>query len=111
MSWRVACALMVVALAAMAAPALPQVQGAIEQNFSIAGDWQGGSNVEDAYTRAGGAALGDYAGLPINPAGRQKAQSWDASMLSMPEHVAMPHPAAYFMRGGGGPSRITKVVD
>ena len=46
-----------------------------------------------------GAELGDYTGHPINAAARQKAESWDASILSQPEQQAKPHPAQYSMRG------------
>ena len=49
--------------------------------------------------RGPGAELGDYTGLPINDAVRQKASTWDASILSLPEQMAKPHPAQSFMRG------------
>ena len=46
-----------------------------------------------------GPELGDYAGLPLNDAGRLKADSWDASILTLPEHQCKPHPATYAFRG------------
>ena len=46
-----------------------------------------------------GPELGDYAGLPLNDAGRLKAESWDASILTLPEHQCKPHPATYAFRG------------
>jgi hypothetical protein len=49
--------------------------------------------------------------LPINAAVRQKASTWDASILSLPEQMAKPHPAQYFMRGPGPNMRVTKVTD
>ena len=55
--------------------------------------------------------LGDYTGLPINAKARQKASSWDASILSEPESMAKPHAPQYFMRGPGPNLRIEKVVD
>ncbi|MGE3345468.1 MAG: hypothetical protein AB7L71_18765, partial [Vicinamibacterales bacterium] len=61
--------------------------------------------------RIPGAELGDYTGLPINDAARQKAATWDASILSMPEQMAKPHAPQYFMRGPGPNMRITKVTD
>lgn len=85
---------------------------AFAQN-DIVGEWQATNQVsEDQPHRAPGATLGDYTGMPINDAARQKARSWDASILSQPERMAQPHPAQYSLRGGGGPNlRIVKVVD
>jgi hypothetical protein len=76
----------------------------------IAGEW-GRDNHEDQPHRAPGAELGDYTGLPINAAARQKAESWDASILSQPEQQAKPHPAQYSMRGPQPNVRITKITD
>jgi hypothetical protein len=79
----------------------------------IAGEWGARNGTsEDQPHRVPGATLGDYTGLPINAIARQKARSWDASILSQPEQQAKPHPAMYSLRGGGGPNlRIAKVVD
>lgn len=85
-----------------AAPAMAQVD--------IAGEWATRTN-EDQPHRAPGADLGDYTGLPINAKARQKASSWDASILSEPESMAKPHAPQYFMRGPGPNLRIEKVVD
>src|SRR5439155_20505753 len=60
--------------------------------------------------RGAGPALGDYTGLPINAAGRLKADSWDESLLTLKEHQAMPHPSTYSLRGPAN-IRISKVVD
>jgi hypothetical protein len=57
----------------------------------------------------GGPQIGDYTGLPINAAARLRADSWDASMLSAPEHQATPGPSVYTMRSGS--MRISKIVD
>lgn len=76
----------------------------------ISGEWIRRIH-EDQPHRNPGAELGDYTGLPINNAARQKASSWDASILSLPEHMAKPHPAQYFMRGPGPDMRINKVID
>jgi hypothetical protein len=80
------------------------------QQVDISGEWAS-RITEDQLHRIPGADLGDYTGLPINAAARQKASSWDASILSLPEHMAKPHPAQYFMRGPGPNMRITKVTD
>ncbi len=76
----------------------------------ISGDWATRTN-EDQPHRAPGADLGDYTGLPINAAARQKAASWDASILSEPEAMAKPHSPQYFMRGPGPNIRIQKVTE
>lgn len=98
-------ALFLLAALLAAAPAFAQVD--------LAGEWGALNGVsEDQPHRNPGATLGDYTGLPINDAARQKARSWDASILSQPEAQAKPHPVQYSLRGGGGPNlRIVKVVD
>ena len=56
---------------------------------------------EDIEERIPGPSMGDYAGLPITDAARLRAQSWDASLLSLPEHQCKPHPSTYGFRGVG----------
>ena len=56
---------------------------------------------EDVDERIPGPSIGDYLGLPINAAARLRAESWDASLLSMPEHQCKPHPSTYGFRGVG----------
>jgi hypothetical protein len=65
---------------------------------------------EDQPERVPGPELGDYLGLPISPAARLRADSWDASLLTLPEWQCRPHSADYIWRG---PSqlRIWKEVD
>ena len=86
---------------AIAQPAAAQI------DFS--GEW-GQRMHEEREHRQGGVRLGDYLGLPMNDAGRLKADSWDASMLSLPEHQTMPHPSTYGFRGPAN-LRIQKVLD
>ena len=93
--------LMMLAVLLAAAPAFAQVD--------ISGEWAARVH-EDQPHRGPGAELGDYTGLPINEAVRQKASSWDASILSLPEQMAKPHPAQYFMRGPGPNMRINKIT-
>jgi len=78
--------------------------------IDISGEWSSRIH-EDQPHRVPGPELGDYTGLPINAAARQKASGWDASILSLPEHMAQPHPAQYFMRGPGPQMRINKIID
>ena len=56
---------------------------------------------EDQPERVPGPDIGDYAGLPINDAARMKADTWDASILTVPEHQCKPHPSTYGFRGVG----------
>ena len=102
MTARLTCTGVVLLLIALAAPAYAQVD--------ISGEWAA-RVTEDQPHRAPGAELGDYTGLPINAAARQKGAHWDASILSLPERMAQPHPAMYFMRGPGPNMRIIKRTD
>src|SRR5512138_3830818 len=77
--------------------------------IDLSGEWSGRYH-EDQEHRIPGPELGDYLGLPINDAARLKADSWDASILSLREHQAKPHPSTYSLRGPAN-IRITKVFD
>jgi hypothetical protein len=98
---------LVFALVALAAPRV------FAQGVDISGEW---ANLlhEDVNHRndgiGGGPRIGDYAGLPINDAARARADAWDASINTLPEHQTIFAPAAYWARGGGN-MRISKVVD
>src|SRR5678810_719280 len=92
------CALLVVAAAR---PAVAQVD--------LTGMWAPIFH-EDQVERIPGPDVGDYAGLPINDALRFRADSWDASLLTLPEHQCKPHPSTYGFRGVGN-LRITAEVD
>jgi len=84
--------------------------GAPPVRTDIAGDWAVVSN-EDQPHRVPGPELGDYTGLPINAADRQKAEAWDATILSQPERQTQAHPVQYLMRGPGPALRILKILD
>jgi hypothetical protein len=62
------------------------------------GDWNAFYH-EDEPDRAPGPDPVDYTGLPINAAGRQYADSWDASRLTLPEHQCRAHVSPYILRG------------
>lgn len=83
------------------APAFAQV------DFS--GEWAPRFH-EDQPERVPGPELGDYLGIPINEAARMRADTWAASVQTLPEWQCRPHSADYIWRG---PSqlRITKEVD
>ena len=55
---------------------LALIAPASAQSF-LSGDWANFYH-EDQPERGPGPALGDYLGIPINAAGRQYADSWDA---------------------------------
>jgi len=77
--------------------------------IDLVGEWAPQFH-EDQPERVGGPPVGDYAGLPINDAARMMADSWEASILSVPEHKCKPHPADYSPRGPAN-LRISKEVD
>ncbi|MGV3591624.1 MAG: MBL fold metallo-hydrolase [Gammaproteobacteria bacterium] len=64
-------------------------------DFSGEWDHPGMFGHEDVPDRGAGPELGDYMGLPLNPAGIRKAESYSGSWLGVPEHQCTPHPAAY----------------
>jgi len=65
---------------------------------------------EDQRERLAGAEIGDYLGLPINAAARQRADSWDATLVELPENQCRQHGSDY---GWRGPSQLSiwKEVD
>lgn len=65
---------------------------------------------EDQPDRIPGPDYGDWAGLPINEAARARGLSWDARVLTLPEHQCKMHDATY---GAAGPGnlRISQDVD
>jgi hypothetical protein len=65
---------------------------------------------EDQPERIPGPEIGDYLGLPINDAARLRGDTWDASLLTLPEHQCKPHPSDYAWRGPAN-LRIWKEVD
>jgi hypothetical protein len=73
------------------------------------GEW-GPRFDEDQFERIPGPEIGDYLGLPINDAARLRADSWDASLIELPENQCRAHGADYGWRGPSGLS-IWKEVD
>jgi hypothetical protein len=71
---------------------------AVSAQSILTGDWAGVFH-EDQPERIPGPELGDFAGLPINAAGRLYADSWDASRLTLPEHQCRAHAVPYINRG------------
>jgi glyoxylase-like metal-dependent hydrolase (beta-lactamase superfamily II) len=65
---------------------------------------------EDQPERVPGPELGDYLGIPVSEAARLRAESWDASIQTLPEWQCRPHSADYIWRGPSN-LRISKEVD
>ena len=77
----------------------------------LTGEWSARLHEDRLHRRdPPGPDVGDYTGLPINDAARLKADSWDASILSLREHQAKPATSVYGVRGAAN-MRISKVVD
>jgi glyoxylase-like metal-dependent hydrolase (beta-lactamase superfamily II) len=99
-----------VAAAALAIlPALAQQPPASSAGYDLTGEWAPRFH-EDQPERIPGPEIGDYLGLPINAAARLHADSWDASILTLPEHQCKPHPSDYSPRGPAN-LRIWKEID
>jgi cyclase len=95
------CAVLALATLAVAAPSSAQID--------LTGMWAPIFH-EDQPERIPGPEVGDYAGLPINDALRMRADTWDASLLTLPEHQCKPHPSTYGFRGVGN-LRISADID
>ena len=74
--------------------------------IDISGTWV---SSQENYRPRGNAGIGDYTGLPLNDAGRLRADTWDASILSQRERQAQPHNTQYYQFRSA--ARIEKVLD
>jgi hypothetical protein len=74
---------------------------AADAQTTLIGYWRPLIADEDFLERLPGPDIGDYAGLPITEAARKRADTWDASLLTLLEHQCKPHPATYGFRGVG----------
>jgi hypothetical protein len=81
---------------------------AAQAQVDLSGEWRGLRH-EDQPERGPGPEIGDFTGLPLNEAGIQRGLSWDASLLTVPEHQCSPHPANYGAMHGN--VRIWKEVE
>jgi hypothetical protein len=63
---------------------------------NLSGVWDNlGILHEDFPERLPGPEIGDYLGIPLNDAARLRADSWDASLLTVPEYQCRVHPSDY----------------
>jgi hypothetical protein len=85
------------------------VAGTAPAQQTLVGNW-GPVTHEDQPERGGGPPMADWAGVPLSEEGRLHALSWDAGILTLPEHQCKPHPSTYGYRGIGGP-RIGRIED
>jgi len=93
----------VLVLAAIAFPSRSFAQ------IDLSGEWASRLH-EDRPHRFEGPSIGDYTGIPLNDAARQKADSWDASIQSLREHQLQPLTSIYGSHGIAN-LRISKIVD
>src|SRR4249920_1956414 len=91
-------ALLVAVAARVVVPVLAQGPPGPTIGTDLSGEWAPLFH-EDQPERIPGPDIGDYLGLPINEASRLHGDSWDASILTLPEHQCKPHPADYSPRG------------
>ncbi len=93
-----ATALVVAAVLFTSVPAFAQVD--------LSGEWTPVRGEDNT----GNTELGDWGGVPMNQAARDRAMAWMASVQTLPEWQCRPHAATYISRG---PSqlRISKEVD
>ncbi len=61
---------------------------------NLSGVWSAQAH-EDWEDRVPGPMLGDYTGVPLNEANRLRAETWNASILSLPDYQCRVHPADY----------------
>lgn len=79
--------------------------------IDLSGEWVCLLHEDRPYRRdPPGPDVGDYTGLPINDAARLKADSYDASIYSVPEHQTQPATGMYVDRAASD-MRISKVMD
>ena len=85
--------------------------GRASAQIDLSGEWAARLHEEVLLRRdPPGPSIGDYTGLPVNDAARLKADSWDASILSLREHQTTPSTAIYWARSLAN-MRITTIVD
>jgi hypothetical protein len=86
---------------------------ATPQQIDIVGNWSAalGNHEERPLRGDPGVDVGEYVGMPINDAGRQKADSWMPTLHSLLEWQGRPHPVAYAMRAPQPNFRLATIID
>jgi hypothetical protein len=78
----------------------------LAQTDVITGMWRPLARNED-----GSGMDGDYAGLPLSAAGRQRAMSWAPENFDVPEFVCRPHSWDFSIEAGAAQMRFTPEID
>ena len=66
--------------------------GRLSAQIDLSGQWANRLH-EDVPSRGPGLEIGEWEGLPINNAARLKAESWNASVYTLPERQCIPFAA------------------
>jgi len=77
----------------------------------LVGSWAMVNDEERLIRIDPGPELGNFTGFPLNPAGRQKALTWNSTIQAIPEHQSRPHAGTYSMRGPNPSPHIGEVID
>src|SRR5437899_11018687 len=85
------------------------VEQVLTQSSDIAGEWVV-RNWQNRMERSTGPSLGDYLGMPLNAAGRMRAETFDAGEWSVRDLQCRPHPVPYQWRAQVA-MRVVKEVD
>src|SRR2546428_8214253 len=120
---RIAVPLLLLLMALLSVPAFSQQGAAIErglqagtgagveqvltQSTDFVGEWVV-RNWQNRLERSTGPSLGDYLGMPLNAAGRMRAETFDAGEWSLQDLQCRPHPVPYQWRGPGARGRTKK---
>jgi len=80
--------------------------GSARAQVDLAGLWRPLARNED-----GSGMDGDYAGLPLNAAGRARAQAWTPENFEVPEWVCRPHAWDFSLEAGASQLRFSANVE
>jgi hypothetical protein len=58
-----------------------------------------------------GMDIGDYTGIPLNEAGRLRAESWSPDQVDLPENMCRPHPIDMGLRVSVSQLNISREID
>jgi hypothetical protein len=93
---RIACDKILLLAVALLATTAADAQ--MRVGFNLSGMWSAMYHEDELERTDPGSPAGDYLGLPINDDARLRADTWDADLISVPEHQCIPHAAPYAMR-------------
>jgi glyoxylase-like metal-dependent hydrolase (beta-lactamase superfamily II) len=82
----------------------------VAAQVDLSGEWANRMHW-DQLERVPGPELGDYLGLPINNAARVRAETWEASVQTLPERQCIPHSADYMWGRAGFSMRMWSEIN